>query len=101
MTPPSTPYFLEIGGPKEALSEHLVDNVMVRIDPETLEIVGFEVLDFFSDFLPNNRLMHQAVTDLGLEEGVDSEIALVEPRFKAFIDMFEAIVPQVVQSVGR
>ena len=88
--------FVEFGGPKEALSEHVTDNVMLRIDPETLEIVGFEILDFFSDFLPNNRLFREAVTGLGLEEGVDSEIALVEP----LLHVFEAILPALAHSVG-
>ena len=35
--------FVEIDGPKEALTEHFIDNIMVRIDPETLQIVGFEM----------------------------------------------------------
>ena len=42
--------FIEIGGPKEALTEHLVDNIMIRIDPASLEVVGFEILDFLDDF---------------------------------------------------
>ena len=32
--------FVEFGGPKEALSEHALDNVMIRIDPKTFHIVG-------------------------------------------------------------
>ena len=61
--------FIEIGGPKEALSEHLADNIMIRVDPDTLRIEGLEILDFFEDFLPNNRLAQSLVQDLELRQG--------------------------------
>ena len=57
--------FVEIGGPKEALSEHVVDNIMVRVEPDTLEIVGVEILEFFSDFLPSNRLFEESIHNMG------------------------------------
>ena len=92
--------FLEIGGPREALSEHLADNVMVRVDPETLHIVGIEILDFFTDFLPNNRLVEQAICQLDLREGQDSEITLMEPKYKALRDTIGALIPQLAESVA-
>ncbi len=92
--------FVQFGGPREALSEHVVDNVMLRIDPETLEIVGFEILDFFSDFLPNNRLVREALGDLELREGEDSEVTLMEPRFKPLREQLEAMIPYLAHSVG-
>jgi len=91
--------FVEFGGPKEALSEHTVDNIMLRIDPETLRIVGYEILDFFSDFIPHNRLFQTAVRQLGLREGVDSQVTLMEPRFKPIRDALEAMLPHLVDSV--
>lgn len=93
--------FVEFGGPKEALSEHLVDNIMLRVDPETLHIVGIEILDFFSDFLVHNRLVEEMVQNTGLQEGRDFEVELMEPRFRAIREVLEALIPHSPQSVGR
>ena len=92
--------FVEFGGPKEALSEHAVDNLMIRIDPQTLHIVGFEILDLLSDFLPHNRLFEELVRDLGLTKGKDSEVTLMEPRFKPLKDVIEALIPHMAESIG-
>ena len=92
--------FVEIGGPREALSEHAGDNVMVRIDPETLHIVGLEILDFFADFLPNNRLIQDFVREMGLQEGTDFHATHTEPRFKPLGETVEALIPQFAESVG-
>ena len=92
--------FMEFGSPREALSEYVIDNVMVRIEPDTLEIVGFEILDLFSDFLPNNRLFREAIIDLAIEEGKDSVVALTESRFKPYKDLIEAMMAQVVHSAS-
>ncbi len=91
---------VEFGGPKEALSEHVLDNIMIRIDPDTLEIVGVEILDFFSDFLPNNRMFREAIGGLELYEGQDSKLTLMEPRFKLYRDVIEAMIPQMVHSIA-
>jgi hypothetical protein len=91
--------FIEFGGPKEALSEHVVDNIMLRIEPETLEIVGCEILDFFSDFVPNHRLFREMISDLGLQEGKDSTVTLMEPQYKALRDMIEAAIPHLAQAI--
>jgi len=91
--------FIEFGGPKEALSEHVVDNIMLRIEPETLQIVGCEILDFFSDFVPNHRLVWEMISDLGLQEGKDSTVTLMEPRYKALRDMIEAAIPHLAQAI--
>ena len=85
--------FIEFGGPEEALSEHLMDNIMLRINPDSLQIVGLEILDFFSDFLPNNRLIMEISSELGLQEGVDSQVELMEPRFKPIRDILGALIP--------
>ena len=85
--------FVELGGPKEALSEHLVDNIMIRVEPDTLRIVGLEILDFFSDFLPHNRLFVEMVGELKLQEGKDSQVGLMEPRFRAIRGVLEALIP--------
>ena len=89
--------FVEFGGPREALSEHAFDNVMVRVDPESLHIVGFEILNFFSDFLPHNRLIQEFVRDTDLTKDRDAQITLREPRL---IDAIEALIPSMAQAVG-
>ena len=85
--------FIEIGGPKEALNEHLVDNIMLRIEPESLEVVGMEILDFFSDFLPHNRLVQAMVEEQGFRRGSDFEVELMEPRYKPIREVLQALVP--------
>ncbi len=91
--------FIEFGGPKEAVSEHVVDNIMLRIEPETLQIVGCEILDFFSDFVPNHRLFRDMISDIGLQEGKDSTVTLMEPRYKALREMIEAAIPHLAQAI--
>ena len=87
--------FIEIGGPTEALSEHLIDNIMVRIDPDTLKIVGFEILDFLDDFLPANRMIREACHSWKLDRDSDSEIALLEPQYAPIREVVEGLIAQV------
>ena len=79
--------FVEFGGPKRAISQHLVDNILLRIDPITLEVVGCEVLDFLADFVPGNRLVAEIVANSGLKEGEDYNTTLMEPQAKAVSEM--------------
>jgi uncharacterized protein YuzE len=48
--------FLSIGEGAEAVSEHLVDGIYLRIDPSNLKIMGYTLLKFSSDILENNKL---------------------------------------------
>ena len=91
---------LEFGGPKVALSEHLLDNMMARIDPDTLEIVGLEITDFLADFLPNNRLFQEFFQDLDMAEGKDLRVTLMEARFKPIRDMIGAALHQMAHSIA-
>ena len=91
--------FIDIGEPKEALSEHLADNIMIRVAPDSLRVGGLEILHFFEDFLPNNRLVRELIIDLGLIEGQDSSLALMEPRYRHIRDVIEALIPHSA-SVG-
>jgi len=85
--------FIEIGGPKEGLSEHLADNVMLRIDPDTLQIIGLEILDFLADFLPHNRLFKEMAGDWGIREGEDAELSLMDPMYANVRQLVQAIMP--------
>ena len=85
--------FIEIGGPKEGLSEHLADNVMLRIDPDTLQIIGLEILDFLADFLPHNRLFKEMAGVWGIREGEDAELSLMDPMYANVRQLVQAIMP--------
>ena len=92
--------FIEFGGPRAALSEHVVDNILLRIDPDTLHMVGVEIQDFFDDFLPQNRLFREAARDLGLKHGEDSRMTLMEAKFKPYREVIENLLPQLARSVA-
>lgn len=71
--------FIEIGGTREAITDPSIDNVMIRIDPDTLEIVGLEIHDFLNDFVPANRLVRELIKDWPLDGGKDAEATLMPP----------------------
>ena len=85
--------FIEIGNLKEGLSEHLADNIMLRIDPDTLQIIGFEILDFLADFLPHNRIFKEMVQDLDIRQGEDTELSLMDPIYANVRQLVQAIIP--------
>lgn len=87
--------FIEIGGPQEALSEHLLDNILFRVEPDSLRVVGFEILDFLDDFLPNNRLFREAFSDWKLSRDSDSELTLMEPQYAPIRDVVEVLLGQL------
>jgi hypothetical protein len=89
--------FLEIGGPREALTEHVWDNVMVRIDPETLEVVGLEILDFLEDFVPNNRLIRDAISGWGLKRDADNSRTFMAAQYAPVREVVEAFIGQLTQ----
>lgn len=88
--------FVEFGGPKRAITEHLLDNILLRIDPITLEVVGCEVLDFLEDFVPGNRLVASMVEDAGLKRDQDSSFTLMEPQARALGEFIMSGVPTLV-----
>ncbi|MDA0733246.1 MAG: DUF2283 domain-containing protein [Chloroflexi bacterium] len=49
--------FITIGHePNEAVTEHLIDTIYYRIDPDSLKIVGITILEFMTNILAKNRL---------------------------------------------
>ena len=91
--------FLEIGGARQALTEHMVDNIMIRVDPESLQVVGFEILDFLDDFLPANRLVREALRDWQLNRESDDQRTLVGPQYAPIKEVVEAAIGQFTQRV--
>lgn len=57
-----------VGQGHEAITEEVADNIYIRIEPASLLIVGFMILNFASDFLANNKLAKKTLGDwfLGL-----------------------------------
>ena len=89
--------FLEIGEPREALTEHFVDNIMLRIDPKTLQVIGLEILDFLDDFLPANRVFRNMLRDWEISRDTDSELAIMEPQYAPLKDVVEAAIGRALQ----
>ena len=77
--------FLEIGKTREAITDPFADNLMVRIDPETLEIVGLEIHDFMDDFLPANRLVREIMADWMPNRNEDNEWKVFEPGMEGLV----------------
>ena len=42
---------ISLGKPKAAISEEVDDDIVVRIDPNSREIIGFTIINFVSVFL--------------------------------------------------
>ena len=42
---------ISLGKPKAAISEEVDDDIVVRIDPNSREIVGFTIINFVNVFL--------------------------------------------------
>ncbi len=88
-------FFVELNEPKEALTEHVIDNVLVRVDPESLRILDLEIQDFFSDFLPNNRLFREVAAKLGITEGFDFEMHFEDRSYSALGRLVTALAAYV------
>jgi len=42
--------YISIGSPREAISKETGDDILIRMDPTTKEIVGFTILNFTERF---------------------------------------------------
>ena len=84
--------FLQIGETRKGSCEFFVDTIMVRIFRPTLEILGLEIAEFFSDFVPEHRLVATLVEELGIQEGQEFEMQLSAGQAKAFGQLFLAVL---------
>lgn len=87
--------FIEVGKTREAITDPFADNVMVRIDPETLEIVGLEIHDFLDDFLPANRLVREMTAGWMPNRNEDYEWTVLEPGIE---ELMRTIMSQLALS---
>ena len=47
---------ITIGDPVPAITEPVIDDIMYRVEPDTLKVVGVEIVAFFSDFVRHNKI---------------------------------------------
>ena len=72
--------FLQIGETRNGSCEFFVDTIMVRIFRPTLEILGLEIAEFFSDFVPEHRLVATFVEELGIKRA--KNLNCISPQVK-------------------
>ncbi len=56
--------FVTIGEGGEALTEHVFDNLYLRVEAESLKILGCVILAFEADLLGTNKLIRKAFPNL-------------------------------------
>ena len=54
---------ITVGEPRSAITEPWLDDILYRVDPDTLKIVGIEIVAFFSDFIRKNKLVKKLKTN--------------------------------------
>lgn len=85
--------FLTIGMGVPALTEHFVYGIYIRIEPESLRIVGVDILQFRSRFLANNELFRVMFEDDFKDMCSRGGIAVVEGESaKRFHPLFDAML---------
>lgn len=58
--------YLSVGEPREAISREIGDDVLLRLDPDSEEVIGLTILNLSSRFgnldVPQNLPIHLTVT---------------------------------------
>ena len=62
--------FIEIGGPRTATNVHVDDDIMLRLDPSTMEVVGGEIV-LYSHFMKYRQDLANAIEELGVRRDCD------------------------------
>lgn len=83
--------FVDIGEHRDGVLEPLVDNLLARVDPGSLELLGYEIADFREDFLPNNRLFQPLASDLRLLHRPNERIDVSETEQKETLRRLVAV----------
>ena len=85
---------ITIGESQPAITEPLFDDIMYRLDPDTLKIVGIEVIAFFSDFVRRNKLVRKLLRNY-LEELLPGkgDIVVNDPHDKELLSEILTAVP--------
>ena len=62
--------FIEIGGPRKATNVHVDEDIMLRLDPSTMEVVGGEIV-LYSYFMKYRQDLANAIEELGVRRDCD------------------------------
>jgi hypothetical protein len=68
--------FVEIGGPRKALNVHVDEDIMLRVDPITMEVVGGEIV-LYSYFRKHRQELADSIEKLGVRK--DCEVSAQKP----------------------
>ncbi|MBM3942069.1 MAG: DUF2283 domain-containing protein [SAR202 cluster bacterium] len=85
---------ITIGEPQVAITEPLFDDIMYRVDPDTLKIVGIEIVAFFGDFVRRNKLVRKLLRGYleQLRPG-NTGVVIDDPHNKELLGSILAVVP--------
>ena len=64
--------FIEIGGPRKATNVHVDEDIMLRIDPTTMEVVAAEIPLYQKGFVRDRRTLANYIEELGVRDGRES-----------------------------
>jgi hypothetical protein len=82
--------FITIGQGQPAITTHVVGGIYLRIQPETLKIVGCTVIAFASDLLANNKLIRKLFPNaLESFKGTDGTIEWKGQKARRMLPVFE------------
>ena len=65
--------FIEIGGPRKATNVHVDEDIMLRIDPTTMEVVAAEIPLYQKGFVRDRRTLANYIEELGVRDGRESD----------------------------
>ena len=65
--------FIEIGGPRKATNVHVDEDIMLRIDPTTMEVVAAEIPLYQKGFVRDRRTLANYIEELGVRDDRESD----------------------------
>jgi uncharacterized protein YuzE len=86
---------VSIGSGGDAITEQVVDDIFIRLDPDNLKIKGMTILAFKSDFLAQNKIMRKVYSssfeDLRKEGGT---VKLTGRQAQRAQPLIQAVLPR-------
>ena len=82
--------FFEIGGPRKATNVHIDEDVMLRIDPTTMEVVAAEIPLYLAGVVRDRSQLAKFIADLGVQTGRECSRALPPDEAKKVGDLLQS-----------
>lgn len=73
---------LVIGEPREGVTEPMIDDIFCRLDPESLKVIGVEIVAFRRDFLRKNKIARKVFSPVIQELVEKGEVVLLEASIR-------------------